>query len=157
APWVRRGTTGILPVAPRPNGVLDLQRTREILQAATGIFVGGGDTPTYHRLYATGPVADLIRRRYEQGVPIAGVSAGAMVLMEQCVFLPEETPEQTLQVVPGLVLVRHLIIGVHYSEQNALPDMVEAMVQTRTERGMGIDDAACAVYDHGRLAGALGR
>ncbi len=156
-PWMRRGVNCVLPVAPRLNEVLDLERARNILQAATGIFIGGGNTPTYHRLYGTGPVAALIRERYERGVPIAGVSAGAMVLMEQCVFLAEETPTQALQVVPGLGLVRDLIIGVHYTEQNALPDMIEAMVLTRTTRGLGIDDGACAVFDDGAFAGALGQ
>ena len=47
--------------------------------------------------------------------------------------------------------------GVHYTEQNALPDMIEAMALTRTRRGLGIDDAACAVFDHGQFAGALGQ
>jgi cyanophycinase len=157
APWVRQGVSSVQPAFPGADGMLDLGRAEEILQTATGIFIGGGHTPTYQRLYATGPAATLIRERYEQGVPVAGVSAGAMVAMEQCVFLAVETPDQTLQVVTGLSLVKDLIIGVHYTEQNALPDMIEAMALTRTRRGLGIDDAACAVFDHGQFAGALGQ
>ena len=157
APWVRRGITRYQPVAPQADGILNLDQTMAILRWATGIFVGGGDTPIYHRLYASGPVAAAIRERCEQGVPIAGVSAGAMLAMEQCVFLAVETPSNTLQVVRGLSLVKDLVIGVHFTEQNALPDMIEAMAQTRTKRGLGIDDAACAVFDGGRFAGTLGQ
>jgi len=156
-PWLRRGITSIRPVFPGPDGLLDLERTAEILQWTTGIFIGGGNTPLYHRLYATGAGGALNRARYRQGVPIAGVSAGAMVVMEHCVLEPMETPDKTLQVVPGLGLVRNLVIGVHFTEQNALPGMIEAMARTRTRRGLGIDDGACAVFDRGRFAGVLGR
>jgi cyanophycinase len=156
-PWARRGISRYQPVMPGPDGMLNLERTREILQWATGIFVGGGDTPLYHRLYASEPVGALIRERYEEGVPFAGVSAGAMLAMERCVFLAIETADKTLQVVRGLNLVRDLIIGVHYTEQNALPEMIEAMARTRTRRGLGIDDGACAVFDGGRFAGVLGQ
>jgi cyanophycinase len=156
-PWLRRGVTRCQPVVPGPEGKLDLQRTEEILQAATGIFCGGGDTPIYHRLYASGPVGALIRQRYEQGVPFAGVSAGAMLAMQQCVFLAEETSDHRLQVVTGLSLVPDLIIGVHYTERDALPEMIEAMVRTRATKGLGIDDGACAVFDAGRFVGVLGQ
>jgi len=156
-PWTRRGVSAVLPVFPEANGMLNLNHTREILQAATGIFAGGGDTPVYHRLYAGGRQRALIRRRCEQGVPFAGVSAGAMLAMQRCVFLAVETPERTLQVVPGLGLVSELVIGVHYTEQNALPEMIEAMAQTHTRQGLGIDDGACAVFDADRFAGVLGR
>jgi cyanophycinase len=156
-PWVHRGVTSVQPVAPGSDGMLDLDRTREILRWATGIFIGGGDTPRYHHLYAGGPIRALILERYEQGVPFAGVSAGAMVAMERCIFEAEETPDRTIQVVPGLDLVRDLVIEVHFTERNALPVMLEAMVQTRTKNGLGIDDGACAVFDAGRFAGVLGQ
>jgi cyanophycinase len=155
-PWSRRGFSRYQPVFPEPDGRLDLARTREILQAATGIFVGGGSTPTYHRLYASGPVGNLIRERYEAGLPFAGVSAGAMVAMEHCVFEAVETPDHTLQVVPGLGLVKDYVIGVHYTEQMALPELLEAMSKGRTRKGLGIDDAACAVFENGRFVGILG-
>jgi cyanophycinase len=156
-PWLRRGVTSVQPVAPGPQDMLDLGSTREVLQWATGIFVGGGDTPRYHRLYASEPLGTLIRERYEQGVPFAGVSAGAMLAMEHCVFLAVETADKTLQIVRGLNLVPDVIIGVHYTEQNALPEMIEAMARTRTRKGLGIDDGACAVFDGGRFAGVLGQ
>ena len=156
-PWVRRGVTAVQPVFPGPDGLLDLARAEETLQWATGIFIGGGNTPLYHRLYATGAGGALNRARYRHGVPIAGVSAGAMVAMEHCVIEPSETPDKTLQVVPGLGLVKNLVIGVHFTEQNALPGMIEAMARTRTKRGLGIDDGACAVFDRGKFAGVLGQ
>jgi cyanophycinase-like exopeptidase len=62
---------------------------------ATGIFIGGGHTPTYHRLYATEPVRGVIRERYEERIPVAGVSAGALIALDPCVLTPDETGEAT--------------------------------------------------------------
>jgi cyanophycinase len=156
-PWTRRGITDYQPVIPEADGALNVDRTQEILQQATGIFIGGGHTPTYHRLYAAGPTGKLIRERYEQGIPIAGVSAGALLACEDCVFSVDEQPDKTLHIVSGLSLVRDLVLGVHFTARNALPEMLEVMAQTRTKTGLGLDDAACAVFENGRFMGVLGQ
>jgi cyanophycinase len=56
-----------------------------------------------------------------------------------------------------LGLVGGLVVGVHFSEWNALPNMVEAMVETRTAIGLGIDEDACAVLANGELERVLGQ
>jgi cyanophycinase len=155
APWLRRGVTACHVVAPASDGALDMAGFCQVVQAATAIFIGGGHTPTYHRLYATGPAADQIRRRYEQGVPIAGVSAGALLAMQHCVF--GQGPDEAPRVVPGLGLVRDLIVRPHFTARQALPQMIEVMAQNRTRHGLGIDDAACAVFADGEFAGVLGQ
>ncbi len=155
-PWTQRGVTQYQAVAPGPDGVLDLEQARRILQWATAIYVGGGRTPTYHQLYASGPVGALITERHEQGVPYAGLSAGAVLAMEACVFEPSESADGKLQVVPGLGLLKGWVIGVHFTSQNALPEMLEVMARTRTPKGLGIDDEACAVFNCGRFVGVLG-
>lgn len=156
-PWTRRGATVYQPVVPGANGRLNLTRARQILRSATGIFIGGGHTPAYHRLFATDPIRALIRERHDQGVPVAGVSAGALVALQACVLSADETPDKCLQIVPGLDLVRDVVIGVHFTSTNALPEMIEVMAKTRTKIGLGIDDGACAVFDKGRFRGILGQ
>ncbi len=48
-------------------------------------------------------------------------------------------------------------MGVHYSEQNALPGALEAVRTTRTDTGSGLDEGACAAFEDGRFSRALGR
>lgn len=156
-PWTRRGITKYYPVIPEPNGMLATDKAKEILQTATGIFIGGGHTPTYHRLYATEPIRALIQERYSQGIPVAGVSAGALLALEKCVFLANETQTKAFGIVSGLDLVKDVVIGVHFTALNALPEMIEVMSQTRTKKGLGIDDAACVVFDDGKFVGVLGQ
>ena len=38
-----------------------------------------------------------------------------------------------------------------------MPHMVEAMIETRTATGLGIDEAACAVLANGELERVLGQ
>ena len=156
-PWIRRGVSRYYPIVPDENGMLDLDAASAKLRKATGIFIGGGHTPTYHRLYATEPIRCVIRESYHKGVPIAGVSAGALVALENCALTSDETGDAALRIVAGLGLVSDLIVGVHFTESNGLPSVLEAMASTRTKTGWGIDEPACAVFEDGRFKGTLGR
>jgi len=156
-PWMRRGASRYYPIVPDENGTLDLDTVSARLREATGIFIGGGHTPTYHRLYATEPIRSMIRENYHSGVPVAGVSAGALIGPTICVLTPDETGDASLKTVAGLGLVSDLIVGVHFTESNILPSVLEAMAKTQTKIGWGIDEPACAVFEDGRFKGTLGR
>jgi len=156
-PWIRRGVSRCYPIAPDENGTLDLDAASAKLREATGIFIGGGHTPTYHRLYATEPMRGIIRESYGKGVPIAGVSAGALIAPEVCVLPPDETDDGSLQIVAGLGLVSDLVVGVHFTEWNAMPSVLEEMARTRTRAGWGIDEPAGAVFEDGQFKGTLGQ
>jgi cyanophycinase len=156
-PWMRRGVTQCYTIMPGKNGALDLDAALARLRESTGIFIGGGDTPAYRRLYATGPIRSMIKQRYREGVPIAGLSAGALIAPQICAIPPEDTGDSRVRIVPGLGLVSGLVVGVHFTKWNALPHMVEAMVETRTATGLGIDEAACAVLANGDLERVLGQ
>ena len=156
-PWIQRGVSRYLPIVPDENGTLDVDAASAKLREATGVFIGGGHTPTYHCLYATEPIRSIIRERYHQGVPLAGVSAGALIAPEICVLTPDETGDGTLKIVPGLGLVSDVLVGVHFTERDALPDILEAMIRSGTQMGWGIDEPACAVFEDGQFKGVLGR
>ncbi len=155
-PWARRGVTRYYPIAPDENGELDLDDVSAKLDQATGIYIGGGHTPTYHRLYATEPLRRLIRARYRAGAPVAGLSAGALIALDVCVFDPDEVEQDSARVVPGLGLVSDLLVEVHFTEWNRLPNLLEAMVETERHVGWGIDEAACMVIEDGQFTRVLG-
>jgi cyanophycinase len=156
-PWAWRGATCYYPIAPDESGKLDLDDVSAKLREATGICIGGGHTPTYHRLYATGPIRGLIRERHQAGVPVVGLSAGALIALDVCVLDSDETEWDSPRVVPGLGLAHDLLVEVHFTERNRLPDLLEAMVQAKMSVGWGIDEAACMVVEEGRFQRILGR
>jgi cyanophycinase len=156
-PWEKRGASGHRVIVPGDGGVLDLDDALIRLREATGIFIAGGHTPTYHRLYATEPIRSIIRQRYREGVPVAGLSAGALLAPDICVLHPSRTAaDKPLTVVQGLGLVSDLVVAVHFTERNTLPILLEAMSRTRTLHGLGIAASACAVLENERLKHVLG-
>lgn len=156
-PWLQRGVSRYHPIVPDENGVLDLDAIAARLREATGIFIGGGNTPTYHRLYATEPVRSLIRERHQEGVPVAGVSAGAALMPEICVLPRDETSDGVLRTEEGLGLVGSLAVEFHFSELNRLSHLLEAMAQLQADVGWGIDEPACMVFEDGQFTRVLGR
>lgn len=139
------------PVVPDENGQLDLEAAKEALDWATGIMIGGGSTAAFRALYAEEPMASWIRQRNCEGLPIMGVSAGALLLLEHALMTPAETGEETVTLGPGLGMITDLILGVHYTEDNALPDMLPAMAQAQISQGLGIDEPTYAVFRDGQL------
>jgi len=156
-PWMRRGVTRYCPIVPGEDGTLDLDAALARLREATGIFIGGGHTPTYHCLYATEPIRTLVRSSYQRGIPVAGMSAGALIAPEICAIPPEDTGDNSVRILPGLGLISDVIIGVHFTELSALPGVLEAMAKTRTPTGWGINEAACAMFENDRFKRSLGQ
>ncbi len=157
-PWVRRGATRYYVITPDEHGNLDCDRASVQLREATGIFIGGGDTARYHQLYATEPIRSLLRERYQAGVPVAGLSAGALIRPEVCI-VHEKTPGgRRPRVASGLGLVSDLLVEVHFSDhQDSLTWLLDAMVATRLGLGLGIDSTACAMLVDGEVQRALGQ
>ncbi len=155
-PWLQRGVTRYHAIVPREDGTLDVEAAATRLRAASGIFVGGGHTPTYHRLYATEPLRSIIGERCQQGIPYAGMSAGALIAPKICAIPPDDTGEQSVRLASGLGLIEDCVISVHFGASKALPHMLEAMAQTQTATGWGINDDACAVFEDGQFKRALG-
>ncbi|MBN1661785.1 MAG: Type 1 glutamine amidotransferase-like domain-containing protein [Anaerolineae bacterium] len=153
--WLQRGVKVCHPVVPGESGHLDVECVLATLRRATGIMIGGGHTPTYHALYAAEPVRGAIRARYEAGVPVAGVSAGALIAVRDCVLDRDETGGEEARPAPGLGLV-DLVLQPHFTAGGRLPALLEAMACTRKDTGWGIDDAACMVFENERLARVLG-
>lgn len=156
-PWIEREVFHYIAITPDENGLLDGESADLALRNATGIFICGGNTPTYHQLFASEPLRTIIRQRYQMGVPVAGISAGALIALKFCQLTPDETKEEGLRIVQGLGLAQDFVIGVHYSEWQALPEVLEVMSQTKTKIGFGIDESACLVCEDGKFARFLGQ
>ncbi len=154
-PWTRLGVTRHHVIVPADDDALDQEEACTKLRDATGVFIGGGDTAVYHSLYATEPIRSIVRESYQRGVPIAGLSAGAMLLPEICAIPPRDSGDSPARILPGLGLLSGLIIGVHFTERHALPHVLETMASTRTSRALGLDEKSCALLVDGTLERVL--
>jgi cyanophycinase len=156
-PWQDRGITQYEVIVPNEAGLINVEEAITILKRATGVFIGGGHTPTYHQLFATEPIRAVIREQYAKGVPVAGISAGALIAMEKCQLTPDETGKERLQVVEGLNLANGFVIGVHFTEWDAFSDVLDTMKATHAQIGIGIDEPACVMCENGKIVKVLGK
>lgn len=153
--WAESGAQDVKVIVPDEDGKLDMEHEQVLLQA-TGIFIGGGNTENYHRYYATGRFKELLINCYENGVPIAGNSAGALILPEICLISPLDNEQGVMLFKQGVGLLSNVLISVHYTEWSDQSNLLEGMRTKKVKRGIGIDEQACAVIINGQLAYALG-
>jgi cyanophycinase len=156
-PWEKRGVSKYHIIYPEKDGTMDVSATSEKIREATGIFIGGGPTDEYQKLYATEPIKTLLCEKYRQGVAIAGLSAGAMIVPEMCAYGLGEKEDLPIQILTGLGLLKNCIIGPHFTERQVLPKMLHAMAQTKITSGWGINETACAVFKNEEFAGIIGK
>ena len=154
-PWLERGVVQIEVIAPVADGVLDLASAERILTNATGVFICGGHTPAYQQLYATEPIRSLICEQFSRGVPVAGVSAGALISMEKCVFTERDLDRDAIEIREGLALQTGLMIGVHYTVEDEAA-LRRKLDLTGISQGIGIPDDGCVYCRSGEVVGDLG-
>lgn len=156
-PWIDRGVSQYVPVTPDEHGVIDTESAALTVQLATGILICGGNRPLNYQLFACEPLRSIIRHKYQTGTPIAGISAGALIALEICPLTSQETGSSEVQIVPGLSLAQGFVIGVHFTEWNTLPEVLEVMSRTKTNTAYGIDEPACLVWEDGKFGRVLGQ
>lgn len=166
-PWLAEGGGEVVPILPEADGRLSPAALAE-LKRATGIFMCGGDTRVYYRVYAQGEVGDAIRAAYAAGIPYAGLSAGAQVApatasvwgdrlttpTNQIVFAGAEGRcEAELQLEVGLGLIRDLCVETHFSEEGGFTRLLAAMEVSGASKALGIDEQICVtIVDESRLS-----
>jgi cyanophycinase len=161
--WLDLGAAEVTPLDPEEP---DWATKREI-ENATGIFIGGGDTREYHRLYVASELRDAIVEANRQGgVPVAGLSAGALLLSRKAIVWGARLGDQDLAdpqsdghsdpllLGEGLGLVPEVTFDVHFTEWGRMPRLVYAVQEFGTI-GIGLDDSSGVRVDHDGMVTVL--
>lgn len=115
----------------------------EIIGKASGVFVTGGNQLLLSTILGGTSVAQLIRRRNQAGVHVAGMSAGASFLPEHMIAggQPGLMPRGSMVVLsPGLGLTNKIIVDPHFSQRDRLGRLLTALSYNPFITGLGIDD-----------------
>ena len=152
-PWHANGATEITLLGRDADGQFDIDSAIQELESSSGIFIGGGHTPTYHTLYATEPVRSVILSLYSRGVPYGGMSAGAKVAARHCVT--EGGHSGSLCIDSGLDIIGE-IIDVHFAERERLPRLLDEMAAAGARTAYGLDEGTCAIFRDGTLRDVIG-
>lgn len=132
----------------------------EALGDATGVFLSGGNQLRLATIMGGTPAARMLRRRNrEEGLVVAGTSAGAAIMSEHMIVYGKEgaTPRAGMvSISPGLGLVNTIIIDQHFRQRDRLGRLLTALAYNPFAIGVGLDEDT-AVQVHGALIEVIGR
>jgi cyanophycinase len=132
----------------------------EQLDAATAIFITGGDQLKLTAMLGGTAVAQRIRERHAAGVLVGGTSAGASAVAEHMLAYGQSgiPPRKAMmQFAPGLGLVGGLVIDQHFGARGRAGRLMTAVAHNPDLLGIGLDeDTAIEISGEGMLT-VLGR
>ena len=137
-----------------------------LVNAATGIWFGGGDQSRLTRVLRGTRVESAIRGRHAAGAAVGGTSAGAAVLSEVMITGDERRPGGTrldttqafitidrnnVVTDTGFALVGNAIIDQHFVRRRRHNRLISLVLERPPHLGVGIDEStALLVHPDGR-------
>jgi peptidase E len=138
-------------LACRPSHVPLFGRTpdlREVLLRQDVIYVGGGNTKSMLAVWRDWGVDALLRRAWQSGVVLAGVSAGAICWFDSGIT---DSWADRLRVLPCLGLLPHTCCPHYDGEPERRPSLRRLVARGAVRRALALDDGAAAHFAGRRL------
>jgi cyanophycinase len=119
----------------------------EVLDNVDGVFLTGGNQLRLSTMIGGTEVAKALRRRNEEGMHVAGTSAGAAFLCEHMIAFGKEGASPRARIVtlaPGLGLTNRVIIDQHFRQRDRLGRLLTALAYNPFAIGIGLDENTAA-------------
>ena len=121
------------------------------IERADGVFMTGGNQLKLSTTIGGTQVASVLRQRNaEDGLHVAGTSAGAAVLSEHMIAFGDEgsTPHADMvTLAPGIGLTQTAIIDQHFRQRDRLGRLLTALAYNPRPIGIGLDEDTAAFID----------
>ena len=134
-----------------PLSTTPIEQVMNCLKISSGIIIGGGDTNAYADYLVETPIAISIKDRFQEGAPVAGFSAGALISPNICVISPKDIPQNEFQYRKGLGLIEDHLFAVHFSEWNDEDHLRNAVNKIKAASNYGIDEKTGTYFLNGHL------
>lgn len=115
----------------------------QLVDAAGGIFIAGGDQRRLLDCLRHSGLADALHRAVQRGVCVAGTSAGASAMAQHMLEQGETdiVPRKgAVRLSEGLSLLPGAVIDQHFSERQRLARLLSAIAEHPALYGIGIDE-----------------
>ena len=116
-------------------------------QAADLIFFTGGDQVKLAQVFRQTDLLRIIKTRFsEQGLHLAGTSAGAMVMSDPLIYEGDGKDFQKGAVFfePGFGIVPNITVDTHFLERGRMARVCSFMASGYTKKGIGISEDTAA-------------
>lgn len=131
----------------RPEDARDPKAIEEI-NNATGVFFTGGNQARITELLKDSELDAALHERYQQGVVVAGTSAGAAMMPDVMIVEGESETNPRVEVVNmdrGMGFLPGVVIDQHFAQRGRLGRLLSAVAQQPVVLGFGIDENTAIV------------
>lgn len=115
----------------------------QLLDAAGGIFIAGGDQHRLLDCLRESELADALHRALRRGACVAGTSAGASAVARHMLDQGEtgiQPRKGAVRLSEGLGLLPGVVIDQHFSERQRMARLLSAVAEHPQRYGIGIDE-----------------
>lgn len=127
----------------------------KLIREATGVFFTGGDQLRITSALGGTALLALLKKSYEEGLVIAGTSAGASAMSSTMISEgdSDDSPQlNTLKMSPGMGFLPEVVIDQHFAQRGRIGRLLTAVGQNPSVLGLGLDeDTAVLVKDERML------
>ncbi|MCP3030990.1 Type 1 glutamine amidotransferase-like domain-containing protein [Halobacillus sp. A1] len=128
----------------------------ECLYKASAVIIGGGNSVKYQQYVVQTEVGEVLKRLYAQGTPLAGHSAGALIVPDTCVISAADNEERVVLFKEGLGLLSNLVLSVHYLEWQEEEHLKQSLEMLDAPEGYGIAEQSGVYIRNEQLETAEG-
>ena len=148
-----RGFTKLTTIHTRDKGKADDPEFLKAVNAARGIFFGGGDQSKLADAYAGTALHKAMFDLLNRGGVIMGTSAGATIMGSVLIGGDHrKTPHKKQQFPMGLSFMTSTAIDQHVLARNRQFDLLPVLEADSTLFGMAIDESTAAVVEKGMIS-----
>jgi cyanophycinase len=129
------------------------------VEAATGVFMTGGNQLKLSQYVVGTPLGEAILRAHRRGAVVAGTSAGASIMSLFMISMGEEgvTPRQRAsQLTAGLGLLPEVVVDQHFDQRARYGRLLSIVATSPNLLGLGIDEDTAAEVTDGWALTVLG-
>ena len=123
----------------------------ELIRAASGIFITGGNQLRLSVLYGGTPLEAELLAAYRRGCLVGGTSAGAAILSKTMIANGKRGPsprEGQVQFAPGLGFTAQFTFDQHFRQRDRLGRLAYAVATHPGLLGVGLDEDTAALVEN---------
>ena len=154
------GVQDVVGIRPESREQAKDERLSAAVDAATAVFMTGGNQTKLATVVVGTPLGEAIRAAHRRGAVIAGTSAGASICSEHMVSFGSggSTPKFRVgQVSQGLGLLSGVIVDQHFTQRNRFGRLLALVAANPGQLGVGIDEDTAAIVSAGGRLEVKGR
>ncbi len=125
------------------------------LEHLSALFITGGDQSRLADTIGDTAFHSLLYKRWQEGMAIAGTSAGASIMGEKMIVYSEMKSNEEKRVIiemgKGFGFKKELLVDQHFSQRGRFGRLIDAIAENKELVGIGIDENTAIVVENDKF------